>query len=54
MLGDLKGKLNDRHLQSPEEIITAFEEMCNSITFEKLQMVFEYCRDRLRWIIEHD
>jgi hypothetical protein len=31
-----------------------FQELWDSITFEKLQMTFESCRDWLRWIIEHD
>jgi hypothetical protein len=54
MFGDFKGKLKERHLQSPEEIITAFQELWDSITFEELQMLFESWRNRLRWTIEDD
>jgi hypothetical protein len=46
--------VKDRHLQGPEEILTAFQELWDGITFEELQMVFESWHDRLRWIIEHD
>jgi hypothetical protein len=49
-----KGKQKDLHLQAPEEILTAFQELWDSITFEELQMVFELWSDRWRWIIEHD
>jgi hypothetical protein len=52
--GDFKGTLKDRHLQGPEEIVTAFWELTDNITFEELQMIFESCCNRLRWIIEHD
>jgi hypothetical protein len=54
IFGDLKGKLKDRHLQDPEQILAAFQELWDDITFEELQMVFESWRDRLRWITEHD
>jgi hypothetical protein len=51
---DSKGKLKDRRLQGPEEILAAFQELWDNITFEGLQMVFESWRDRLRCIIKHD
>jgi histone-lysine N-methyltransferase SETMAR len=51
---DLKRKLRDCHLQGPEEILTAFQELRDNITFEELQMTFESWRDRLRCITEHD
>jgi hypothetical protein len=54
MFGDLKGGLKDRHLQGLEEILMAFQELRDKITFEELQMTFESWRDRLRWILEHD
>jgi hypothetical protein len=54
MYGDFKEKLKDCHLQGPEEILTAFQELWNDLTFEEWQMVFESWRDRLRWINEHD
>jgi hypothetical protein len=41
MFEDLKGKLKDRHVQGPEEILTEFQEFWDNITFEELQMVFE-------------
>jgi len=40
-LGDFKGKLKDRHLQGPEEILKAFHELWDNITFEEFQMAFE-------------
>jgi hypothetical protein len=36
MFGDFKRKLNDRHLQDPEEILTAFQELRDNITFREL------------------
>jgi hypothetical protein len=54
MFGDFKGKQKDSHLQGSEEILTAFQELLDNITFEELQMVFESWRDRLRRIIKHD
>jgi hypothetical protein len=54
MFRDFKGKLTDCDLQGPEEILTAFQESWDNITFEELQMAFESCPDRLRWIIEPD
>jgi hypothetical protein len=54
MFGDFKGKVKDGHLQGPEEILAAFQELQDNITFEELQMIFESWRDRLRWIIEHN
>jgi hypothetical protein len=51
---DFKGKQKDCHLQGPKEIPTVFQELEDKITFEELQIIFESCRDRLRWIIEHD
>jgi hypothetical protein len=51
---DLKGKLKNRHLQGPEDIFRAFQELWDHIMFEELQIEFESSRDRLRWIIEHD
>jgi hypothetical protein len=48
MFGDFKEKLKHCHLQGPEEILTAFQELWNDITFEELQMVFESWRDRFR------
>jgi hypothetical protein len=53
MFGDFKGKLKARDLQGPEKHLTAFQELGDHITFEKLQMVFESSPNRLRWIIEH-
>jgi hypothetical protein len=53
-VGDFKGNLNDRDLQGPEEILTAFQELWDKITFEELQIVFESWRDRLRGTLEHD
>jgi hypothetical protein len=53
MLGDFKEKLKNRHLQGPEEILTAFQELWDDFTFEELQVEFELWRDRLCWIIEH-
>jgi hypothetical protein len=38
--GDFEGKQKGRHLQSPEEILTAFQEFWENITFEELQMTF--------------
>jgi hypothetical protein len=38
----------------PEEILTAFQELWDNITFEEFQMAFKSWRDQLRWIIEHD
>jgi hypothetical protein len=52
MFGDFKGKLKDRHVQGPEEILMAFQELWDNITFQELQMGFESSRDRLLWIIE--
>jgi hypothetical protein len=49
-----QGKVKDRHLQVPEKILTAFQELWENITFEELQMVFESWRNQLCWIIEHD
>jgi hypothetical protein len=37
---DFKGKLNGRHVQGPELILTAFQEFWENITVEKLQMAF--------------
>jgi hypothetical protein len=54
MLRDFKGKLKDRDLQNPEEILTAFKKLWDSITFEELQTGFEAWHDRLCWIIEHE
>jgi hypothetical protein len=54
MFTDFKGQLKDRHLQGPEEILMASQELWDSITFEELQMVFKSWLDWLRWIIEHD
>jgi hypothetical protein len=54
MFGYFKGKLKDRCLQGPEEILTAFQEVWDNITFEEIQMVFKSWRGRLRWVIEHD
>jgi hypothetical protein len=54
IFGDLKRKLKNCHLQGPEEILTAFQELTDNIIFEEFQMVLESWRDRLRWIIEHD
>jgi hypothetical protein len=54
MFGDSKGKLKGRHLQGPEEILTAFQKLWDNITFEELQMVFELWRNWWRWIIEQD
>jgi hypothetical protein len=54
MFRDFKGKLKDCHLQGPEEILTEFQELCDNIAVEELQMSFESWRDRLRWIIEHE
>jgi hypothetical protein len=48
IVGDFKGKLNDRHLQGPEEILPAFQEMRHNLVFEEVQMVFESWRDWLR------
>jgi hypothetical protein len=41
MFGDFSGKLKDCHLQGPEEILMAFQELWDNITFEELQMIFE-------------
>jgi hypothetical protein len=54
MFGDFKHKLKDRHRQGPEEILRAFQESWDSMTFEELQMAFEPWRNRLRWITERD
>jgi hypothetical protein len=54
MFRDYKGKLKYSHLQGPEEILTAFQELWDNITFEELQMGIEAWRDRMRWIIEHE
>jgi hypothetical protein len=47
MFRDFKGNLKDRHLQGPEEILRAFQEVRGNVTFEKLQMTFESWRDQL-------
>jgi hypothetical protein len=54
MFRDFKVKLKDCDLQGPEEILMAFQELWDNITFEELQMASESCHDRLYWIIEHD
>jgi len=54
LLGYLKGKQKDRHPQGPEEIVTAFRELWDNITFEELQLVFALWRDRLPRILEHE
>jgi hypothetical protein len=41
MFGDFKIQLKDCHLQGPEEILTPFQELWDSITFEELQLGFE-------------
>jgi hypothetical protein len=38
---DFKRKLKNSHLQGSDEILTAFQELWNIITFEELQMVFQ-------------
>jgi hypothetical protein len=50
----LKETLKGRGLQGPEHILAAFQELWDGIIFEELYMIFESCRDRLRWIIDHD
>jgi hypothetical protein len=45
MFENFKGKLKDRHLQGPKEIITIFQELWDTITFEELQMVFKSWHD---------
>jgi hypothetical protein len=40
MFGDFKGKPKDRHLQGPEDILTAFQELWDIITFKELQIAF--------------
>jgi hypothetical protein len=47
MFGDFKRKQKDCHLQRPEEILTALQELCDEIAFEEFQIVFESRRDRL-------
>jgi hypothetical protein len=46
IFGDFKGKLRDRHLQDLADIITAFQELWDRITFEEPQMIFESWIDR--------
>jgi hypothetical protein len=41
MFADFKGRQKGRHLQGPEESLTAFQELWDNITFEELQMAFE-------------
>jgi hypothetical protein len=36
MFRDFKGKLKDSHLQGPDEILRAFQELWDNITFEEL------------------
>jgi hypothetical protein len=54
MFVDFKGKLKECHLQGPEKILIAFQESCDNITFEELQMVNESWCDQLHGIIEND
>jgi hypothetical protein len=54
MLGGLKAKPKNLHRQGPEDILTAFQELWDKITFEENQMAFETWRDRLCSIIKHD
>jgi hypothetical protein len=41
MFADFKGKQKSRYLQGLEEILTAFQDLWDNITFEELQMAFE-------------
>jgi hypothetical protein len=54
IFGDFKEKAEDCLVQGPEESLMAYYELCENITFEELQMVFELWCDWLRWIVEHD
>jgi hypothetical protein len=53
MFSDFKKQLKDSHLRGPEEILTTFQELSDNLTFEELEVVFEPCRYRLLWSIEH-
>jgi hypothetical protein len=54
MFGAFKGKVKDCHLQDPEQIVRAFQELWDNRIFEELQSILESHPDRLRWIIEYD
>jgi hypothetical protein len=41
----IEGMIKDRHLQGPEEILTAIQEAWSHFTFEDLQNVFKSCME---------
>jgi hypothetical protein len=44
----LKHRMTDRQLQSPKEILDAFTELWDAVTFEELQNVFLGWMERLQ------
>jgi hypothetical protein len=53
LFGMLKQRMTDRQLQSPKEILDAFTELWDAVTFEELQNVFLAWMERLQCVVQN-
>lgn len=54
LFGRIKQLLEEKKLESPEELISEIQSLFNEVTFEELQSVFQEWIERLNWVISNN